>query len=97
MPIDIQEESVCTLSELARRYDVHVCTIHRWRLRGIKGIRLETIRIGGKRLSSFEAGDRFNERVTAAADGEPVPRAESSGAREKRLARVEAELAKCGI
>ena len=97
MPIDIQDESICTLAELARRFDVHVSTIHRWRLRGIKGVRLATARIGGRRVTSFEAADRFNEAVTAAADGEPAPRAESDKAREKRLAKVEAELARAGI
>ena len=97
MPIDIEAESICTLPELARRYDVHVSTINRWRLRGIKGVRLETARIGGKSVTSLEAGDRFNEAVTAAADGAPAPRPETDAARERRLERVERELAAAGI
>lgn len=38
---------------------VHVATIYRWISRGIRGTRLETIRIGGRRYTSVEAVDRF--------------------------------------
>lgn len=97
MPIDLDNENICTLPEAAATLDLHVSTLHRWRLRGIKGVRLETCRIGGKRVTSREAVQRFNERVTAAADGEPAPRPETDAAREKRLAKVEAECAAAGI
>lgn len=72
MPIDIANEHLVTFSELARslprrRGDrpVHVATIHRWRSRGLKGIRLEAIRIGGAWHSSREAFSRFADRLTA--------------------------------
>lgn len=97
MSIDLDNETICTLSEAAAGLDLHVSTLHRWRLRGIKGIRLETCRIGGRRVTSREAVQRFNEQVTAVADGASVPRTESSVAREKRLQRVERELEAAGI
>jgi len=50
---------------------VHPSTIHRWRLRGARGVRLETILAGGTRYSSHEALNRFFARTTAVADGTP--------------------------
>lgn len=97
MPIDIQSESLLSLPKAAQLYDVHLSTVHRWRLRGNLGVKLETVRIGGKRLTSHEALNRFHERVTAAADGETVPRSESNTARKKQLDKVDAELAAAGI
>lgn len=95
--IDIQNEPLLSLTKAAQTDHVHVSTVHRWRLRGILGIKLETIRIGGKRMTSREALQRFHERVTTAADGEPTARTESDRARERRLAKVEAELTAAGI
>ena len=46
----------------------HPSTLHRWRLRGIAGVRLETVRVGGRRLCSVEAVRRFVDRVTLARD-----------------------------
>ncbi len=48
----------------------HPSTCHRHRLTGCHGVRLITVRCGGKRLTSVEAVHRFNEAVTLAADGE---------------------------
>jgi hypothetical protein len=36
-----------------------LATIHRWRLNGVRGTRLETILIGGSRYTSAEAIQRF--------------------------------------
>ena len=36
-----------------------LATLHRWRLHGVRGTRLETILIGGSRYTSAEAIQRF--------------------------------------
>lgn len=61
MPIDITQKLV-SFAELARALPrrrrnrpVHVSTIHRWRQRGVDGVRLEAIRIGGAWHTSWEA------------------------------------------
>ncbi len=36
-----------------------LATLHRWRLHGVRGTRLETILIGGSRYTSTEAIQRF--------------------------------------
>jgi Protein of unknown function (DUF1580) len=45
----------------------------RWRTHGVRGVKLETILVGGKRYTSREALQRFIERTTAAADGKVLP------------------------
>lgn len=79
MPIEIMQEHLVTFSELARSLPrrrgnrpVHVATIHRWRSRGIKSVRLEAIRIGGAWHTSREAFCRFSERLTALTLAEEV-------------------------
>ena len=98
--IDINSESLIpfrdipawTKEHLGNR--VHPSTIHRWRLRGARGIKLETILAGGTRYSSHEALCRFFATVTAAADGEShiaIQSALDSKAIEKAEAYLEQE------
>ena len=74
MSIDVSNEQLISFAELAkslprRRGDrpVHLATIHRWRSRGLKSIRLEGVRVGGAWHTSREAFRRFTERLTALA------------------------------
>lgn len=46
----------------------HVSTIHRWRLRGIRGVKLQTVRVGGRRYVSAGSLARFIAETTRAAD-----------------------------
>lgn len=73
-----------------------VVTLWRWRNRGVRGVKLETVLIGGRRYTSREALARFSERCTAAADGLTVP-ARSSRQRAADQSRAKAELAAAGI
>lgn len=43
----------------------HISTIHRWRLRGVRGHRLETVKIGGHNYSSDEAVKRFLRNINS--------------------------------
>ena len=73
-----------------------IATIYRWMLRGVKGVRLETCLVGGKRFTSHEALQRFSEAVTRAAQGKaPVPR--TSTRRKQHDEAVERELQAAGI
>lgn len=97
--IDIRNEELVPFPDAPKHIPgrPHIATVHRFRLRGSHGKKLESVKVGGRRFTSIEAIQRFVEAVTAAADGEPVPRAESSKARERRLAQVDAELEAAGI
>jgi hypothetical protein len=64
--IDPLKESVLTYSQAARRLPklrkdqpTHPTTIWRWATRGVRGVRLETVKVGGRTVTSFEALSRF--------------------------------------
>ena len=47
-------------------------TLHRWRLHGVRGTKLETILIGGSRFTSAEAIQRFIAAQNPAESAEPA-------------------------
>lgn len=97
--IDTTTESVITLAEAARDTAgrrLHLSTVHRWRLRGVAGVKLETVLIGGRRYTSREALQRFFARSTAARDGQHIPE-QSPTHREKAIRDAELELSRAGI
>jgi hypothetical protein len=67
----------------------NLSTLYRWSQRGIKGVRLETVQVGGTRCTTREALGRFFGRVTAARDG--TPRAD------QRATAAQAALTSIGI
>ena len=97
---DVLDESLIPLAVAAREIPnrkgglgVDVATVWRWTLKGIKGIRLESVMAGGIRQTSREAIRRFFERLTAAADGASVAVIRTSKQRERAIAAAERELA----
>ena len=97
--IDTTNEQLLSLREAAASLPTrpHLCTIHRWRLRGIGGVKLGTVKIGGRRYTSAEELDRFIAATTAAADGSPPP-TRTPRQRQRAIERAEAELlARAGI
>ncbi len=99
MSINLATENLKTLNEAARTLPggaVHVSTVHRWRLKGVRGIRLETILRGGVRFTTHEAIERFFAATTAAADGD-IPPSLTSRQREREISRAEREAAEAGI
>ena len=76
----------------------HLSTLHRWRLRGVRSVKLETFLIGGRRYTSREALERFIERTTAAANGlSPPTSARTQSRRLRSIACAENELDDAGI
>ena len=80
MAIDIKAETLVPLSEVGEWYAKHTgyrpnrSTVHRWRTRGARGVKLETVLIGGKRFTSESKLQAFNVATTEAADGIETPR-----------------------
>jgi hypothetical protein len=69
--INVSSEQLLTLSQLAKRLPrrrrdrpIHASTIHRWRHPGVRGVRLECIRIGGAWHTSVQAFQRFCDRLS---------------------------------
>ena len=63
--IDVPKEPTMTLAEAATRLGKSRVTVHRW-ASGALGPTLETIVVGGVRLTSEGALQRFFERLTEA-------------------------------
>jgi len=96
--IDLGTETVLSLNQAAKAAPgrPHLATIWRWAQRGVKGVKLETIVVGGRRFTSSEAIERFIARTTAAANGEPAP-IRTPRQRQRAIAAAEAALARDGI
>ena len=98
MSIDLKTETPKTLTKAAQTLPggaVHVSTMHRWRMKGVRGVRLETFLRGGVRHTTDGALERFFAAITAAADGTAPVR--TSRQREREVAAAERELAEAGI
>lgn len=72
--IDLRTEEVFSLNEAAKKNLLparragkrpNVATFYRWAQRGVRGVVLETIQVGGTKCTSAEAIQRFCERLSA--------------------------------
>lgn len=92
--IDTSTERLCTLAQATRHVpgNPHIATLHRWRLRGVRGVKLETVLVGGRRFTSVEALARFTERLNG---GRGVERT-TPRQRQRQIEQAEAELARSG-
>lgn len=80
------------LPRLRRNRPIHPSTGWRWAERGLKGIRLETIKIGGVTCTSAEALRRFFAALTGC-----PPKLQQLPTRRRELRQADAELAREGI
>ncbi len=79
--LDLLDDSLISFREAASRLPArrkgrpaHVGTLHRWRARGLRGIRLPARRVGGVWMTSNAALVWFVEQLTSAV---PNPRSRS--------------------
>ncbi len=107
--IDPSSEKLFPLDEIpphlipGRKGPAHIVTVHRWARFGVAGVRLETLKIGARRVTSAEALFRFFEAVTAAKEGAPqstrglvaTQRTDRERARAVKAACLELERAGC--
>ena len=96
--IDPSTETLVSLTDAAKHCPgrPNVTTVWRWRNRGVRGVKLETVLSGGRRFTSLEAIRRFQDRVTAAADGHAV-RTETPRQRERAIDLAEQRAAELGV
>jgi hypothetical protein len=105
--INIQLEELLTLKDAAqvlprrrRGRKPHFGTLWRWATSGLKGVKLETIRVGATLCTSREALQRFSESLTAL-DGQPGAqkklRTRTPAQRKRALAQAEKTLRDAGI
>lgn len=101
MPIVIATESVFPLAETPKHVPprrggkrLHQSTPFRWAKHGVRGVRLETIRIAGSLCTSVEALQRFFEALSATDEISPTSAPQSDAQRSsatRRRAKAEAE------
>jgi len=89
--IDHEHETLIGFAEAARKLPkspsgraVHAKTVARWAVNGLRGIRLESLCVGGRRVTSVEACRRFFEALTRAG-GSTNPRQPASEETKRRL------------
>lgn len=94
----IQTETLIPFSQARSafpgRQRVGLATLHRWRLSGVRGVKLETLVVGGIRFTSTEAIQRFLERQNAPETADSGITAEQ---RQARSTAARAALAARGI
>jgi hypothetical protein len=96
--IDLDKEKGMTLTSAARSLPKppHISTVWRWVKFGVRGTKLETVVVGGRRYTTREALTRFIAATTASANGEQLP-CRTPHQRQRAVEQAEAELAKAGI
>jgi hypothetical protein len=87
------DETLVTLAETARIFPgrPHSSTLWRWYTHGVRGVRLETLVVAGRRFCSREAIERFVTATTAAANGDPLP-VRTPHQRQRDIAKAEREV-----
>jgi hypothetical protein len=86
------------LPRLTRDRPIAQSTGFRWHTKGLRGVRLEAIRIGGRLCTSREALRRFFDALTRAeADGSTKATGPAERAQDDRAAAAGRELDRLGI
>ncbi len=100
MTIDVQSETLISFSDARSAFPgidrrLSLATLHRWRLNGVRGVKLETVLIGGLRYTSREAIDRFIQAQNA--DDVPATPVITASQRRKQSEAARTELEKMGV
>ena len=91
---DILTETRLSPSQAAGVVPVSVGTVWRWFLKGVKGHKLESACIGGRRFTSEEALRRFVAKINAGPGETPAVRTPKQ--RDRAIDAAEAELIRAG-
>ena len=83
MHIDIEQETLITLADAAKRFPqkLNICTLFRWCKDGVRNTVLESVVIGGRRWTSVEAIRRF---VASTSRHQQTPRSAACDAAQHR-------------
>ena len=96
---DIHNEAVISIREALRHLPrrptgkrVHISAVYRWVSRGVRGIILESIRIGGTTYTSIEALQRFADRLSERDSTLPPSAHSTTRSRQKQIDAAEQRL-----
>lgn len=109
MHVDLKTETLLSLTDAAKAVPPvdgrrpHVSTIWRWINKGLRGVRLESVRVGCRICTTHAALARFFDAlsnvvpVSAMTDAPTTPKPHTPKRRQKDIERAERELTKAGI
>lgn len=99
MSIDTELETLLTFDDARTAFPgdrrLSLATLHRWRLNGVRGVKLETVLIGGLRYTSREAIDRMIAAQNA--DDAPAVPMITPTQRRKQSEAARTELERIGV
>ena len=102
MASGVFEDPLVSFREVARRLPplregkpVNVSTVHRWCTRGLRGVRLEYVQVGGTKCTSEARLSRFFSRLGGSQTAPDQP--EEKPSRQAELAKVESKLDALGL
>jgi len=99
MSIDTERETLVSFSDARSSFRdgrrKSLATLHRWRLQGVNGVKLETCLIGGMRFTSLEAIARFIAAQNA--DDTPAAPVITPAQRRRQSEAARTELEKMGV
>jgi len=103
MSINIRDEELVRLNDVPKLRNlpagrssgrIHISTVYRWASRGLRGVRLEILQVGGSKCTSIEALQRFFENLTPGSEkvGRELPGFQRASPRwsKRRLREIEA-------
>ena len=97
--IDVEAETLITFSDARTAFPgdkrLSLATLHRWRLNGVRGNRLDTVLIGGLRYTSKEAIARFIAAQNAA--DVPATPVITPAQRTRQAEAAQAQLERMGV
>lgn len=99
--IDVTRESLVPVRDVPRCLPprckgnrVHISAVYRWMQKGVRGVVLDSCRIGGTTYTSREALQRFADQLTGDAPPPNPPTQRTSVGRSHYLARVAEAVAR---
>ena len=101
--IDLVSERLVALTQVPKLSEIpklrggkrpHVATIYRWAQNGVRGVKLETVRLGGTVCTSVEAIQRFVKQLS---DPNATTSPSPTKARQRQVEAAERQLSQAGI
>ena len=98
--IDIGAETLIPIREVPRHLPprpngkrVHMSACYRWIKRGVRGVRLDSIKIGGSTYTSTEALQRFADHLSSGRREEPKAVPAQTPTRQRQIDKASDRLA----
>lgn len=97
--IDMAKENLIAFRDVPKRLPrrpngktIHISVVYRWASKGIKGVILESLCVGGTQYSSIEALQRFADAITSNRPDSPTPISRMTKTRQAQAQQAERQV-----